>query len=92
MNIYYKQEISNWNVMAKTNKREEATKGLVAGKLSMIDGNLSSQNVKTNGITWFKEDSYKGTEYDWLSAVFSKASKKHSKVIVILHMLSFKGC
>ncbi|MCM1189656.1 MAG: SAM-dependent methyltransferase [bacterium] len=64
--------------MAKTNKSEEATKGLVADKLSMIDGNPSSQNIKVNGITWFKEDSYKGTEYDWLSAVFSKASKKQT--------------
>ncbi|MCM1144144.1 MAG: SAM-dependent methyltransferase [Lachnoclostridium sp.] len=64
--------------MAKMNKSEEATKGLVAAKLSAIDGHPSSQNIKVNGITWFKEDSYKGTDYDWLSAIFSKASKKQT--------------
>jgi len=64
--------------MARTKKSEEITKGLTADKLSAIDGYPSSQNVKANGIIWFKEDSYKGTEYDWLSDTFAKASKKQT--------------
>lgn len=64
--------------MARVRKSEEITKGLVIGKLSAIDGYPSVQNIKVNGITWFKEDSYNGTEYDWLSDIFSKASKKQT--------------
>lgn len=64
--------------MARAKKSEEITKGLTAGKLSAIDGYPSVQNVKVSGITWFKEDSYKGTDYDWLSDIFAKASKKQT--------------
>lgn len=64
--------------MARTKESEEITKGLTVSKLSAIDGYPSVQNVKVNGITWFKEDSYKGTDYDWISSVFAKASKKQS--------------
>ena len=44
---------------------EETTKGLVAEKLKNISDYPSAQNTKVDGITWFKEDSYKGTTYDW---------------------------
>ncbi|MBQ7032706.1 MAG: hypothetical protein IJN25_03480 [Clostridia bacterium] len=57
---------------------EETTKGLVAEKLKNISGYPSAQNTKVDGITWFKEDSYKGTAYDWLAGVFAKASKKQT--------------
>lgn len=57
---------------------EETTKGLIAAKLKSIDHYPENQNVKTNGVTWFKEDSYKGTEYGWLQEVFSKATKKQT--------------
>lgn len=64
--------------MAKKKNSEEVTKGLTADKLSIIENYPSSQNIKVNGITWFKEDSYKGTEYDWITDVFAKASKKQT--------------
>ncbi len=57
---------------------EETTKGLTADKLKNIEGYPTGQNIKVDGVTWFKEDSYKGTEYDWLSGVFAKASKKQN--------------
>lgn len=57
---------------------EETTKGLTAGVLRDIIDYPSNQNIKVDGITWFKEDSYKGTDYNWLSTVFEKASKKQS--------------
>ena len=57
---------------------EELTKGIVAGKLSSLDGYASKQNVANNGIIWFKEDSFKGTSYNWLKDVFAKASKKQN--------------
>lgn len=57
---------------------EETTKGLTAGVLRDITDYPESQNIKVDGITWFKEDSYKGTDYDWLSAVFERASKKQN--------------
>lgn len=57
---------------------EETTKGLTADALRDIIDYPSNQNIKVDGITWFKEDSYKGTDYNWLSAVFEKASKKQS--------------
>ena len=62
--------------MAKKDSSEETTKGLVADKLKEIDGYPMAQNTTVDGITWFKEDSYKGTSYDWLKDVFKKASKK----------------
>lgn len=62
--------------MAKAS--EETTKGLTAGKLKDIEGYPSDQNIKVDGITWFKEDSYKGTENKWLYKVFSKATKKQT--------------
>ena len=57
---------------------EETTKGLTADVLREIIDYPSNQNIKVDGITWFKEDSYNGTDYIWLSAVFEKASKKQS--------------
>ncbi len=57
---------------------EEITKGLTSDILRDIIDYPSNQNIKVDGITWFKEDSYKGTDYDWLSAIFEKASKKQS--------------
>lgn len=57
---------------------EETTKGLVVSKIKGFDLYPSEQNVSLNGITWFKEDSYKGTNYDWLDDVFKKASKKQT--------------
>lgn len=57
---------------------EEKTKGFVSDKLKNIPSYPSAQNVEVDGVTWFKEDSYKGTEYDWLSGVFSTASKKQT--------------
>lgn len=57
---------------------EELTKGIVAGKLSALEGYPSKQNVEKNGIIWFKEDSYKGTAYHWLKDIFAKASKKQT--------------
>ena len=57
---------------------EETTKGLVADKLKNIEGYPSAQNSKKNGITIYKEDSYKDTENDWLVETFKKASKKQT--------------
>ena len=64
--------------MAKKDSSEETTKGLVADKLKEIDGYPMAQNTTVDGITWFKEDSSKGTSYDWLKDVFKKASKKQT--------------
>lgn len=57
---------------------EETTKGLVSNKLKNTLGYPTSQNVTVSGITWFKEDSYKGTNYNWLDSVFAKATKKQT--------------
>lgn len=57
---------------------EEITKGLTSDVLRDIIDYPSNQNIKVDGITWFKEDSYKGTDYDYLSAIFEKASKKQN--------------
>ena len=57
---------------------EETTKGLVSEKFKNTVGYPTAQNTKVDGITWFKEDSYKGTSYDWLTGVFSKATKKQT--------------
>lgn len=57
---------------------EETTKGLVANKLKNTLEYPTTQNVTVEGITWFKEDSYKGTTFDWLGSIFSKASKKQT--------------
>ncbi len=64
--------------MAKKNSSEETTKGLVADKLKEIDGYPTAQNTPVDGVTWFKEDSYKGTSFDWLKEIFKKASKKQT--------------
>mgnify|MGYP003308510075 CR=1 FL=1 len=58
---------------------EEKTKGFVAEKLKNIPNYPSSQNTEVDGVIWFKEDSYKGTSYDWLSGVFATASKKQTR-------------
>ena len=66
--------------MAKGKKAsEEKTKGLTADKLKAISDYPSSQDVTVDGITWFKEDSYKGTSYDWLVDIFSNATKKQTQ-------------
>ena len=57
---------------------EEKTKGLTADKLMNIEGYPTAQNVTVDGVTWFKEDSYKNTAYHKLYEVFAKASKKQS--------------
>lgn len=57
---------------------EETTKGLVADKLKDIAGYPTAQNITVDGIMWLKEDSYKGTSFDWLSDIFSTASKKQT--------------
>lgn len=57
---------------------EETTKGLTADILREIIDYPLNQNIKVDGITWFKEDSYKGTDYNWLSDAFEKASKKQN--------------
>jgi len=59
--------------------KRRKTKGFVAEKLKIIPSYPSSQNTQVDGVTWFKEDSYKGTSYDWLSGVFATASKKQTR-------------
>lgn len=61
--------------MAKKDSSEETTKGLVADTLKTTEDYPTAQNTTVDGITWFKEDSYKGTSHDWLTDVFKKASK-----------------
>lgn len=61
-----------------SNASEETTKGLTAARLKGLENYPGNQNVKADGITWFKEDSYKGSEYNWLQEVFSKATKKQT--------------
>lgn len=65
-------------MMGKVENSEETTKGLTANKLKEIDGYPTAQNISVDGVTWFKEDSYKGTSYKWLGDVFKKASKKQT--------------
>ncbi|WP_035789847.1 HsdM family class I SAM-dependent methyltransferase [Butyrivibrio sp. XBB1001] len=62
----------------KSDASEETTKGLTSDRLKEIEGYPTAQNVTVDGITWFKEDSYKGTSYDWLKRVFRYASKKQT--------------
>lgn len=57
---------------------EETTKGLTTDKLKDIEGYPTAQNITVDGITWFKEDSYKNTTYHKLHEAFAKASKKQS--------------
>lgn len=64
--------------MRNNDSSEETTKGLVRDKLSGIEGYPTDQNTDIDGITWFKEDSYKGTSYAWLKNVFKNASKKQT--------------
>ena len=64
--------------MAKKDISEETTKGLIVDKIKDIEGYPTAQNITVNGITWFKEDSYKGTSYNWLVDVFKKASKNQT--------------
>lgn len=37
------------------NASEETTKGFIVGKLKNIEGYPGDQDIKVNGITWFKE-------------------------------------
>ena len=55
---------------------EELTKGIVSGKLGSFSGYSSKQNIEKNGVIWFKEDSYKGTSYNWLKDVFAGVSQR----------------
>ena len=64
--------------MVKKFSSEETTKGLVANKLKGIEHYPMAQNTTVGGIAWYKEDSYKGTQYDWLKEIFKKASKKQT--------------
>ncbi|MCQ2380861.1 MAG: hypothetical protein MJ032_00765 [Acidaminococcaceae bacterium] len=57
---------------------EETTKGLVLEKLTQIENYPDALNKDLNGITIYKEDSYKGTINDWLVETFKKASKKQT--------------
>ena len=57
---------------------EETTKGIVSDILKEIEGYPSKQDLTVDGITWHKEDSYKGTTNDWLRKTFAKASKKQT--------------
>ncbi len=69
---------------------EETTKGLTADVLKDIIDYPSNQNIKVDGITWFKEDSYKGTDYDWLSAILKRRVKSKiwkTRVLPILLLL-----
>lgn len=59
-------------------KSEEVTKGLIANKLSTMDSYSSEQDVKLNGITWYKENSYEGSENQIIAEVFKNASKSQS--------------
>lgn len=60
-------------------KSEETTKGIVASKLSEIVGYPAHQDEKINGIVWYKEDSYKGSENGVLAEIFKKASKSQKE-------------
>lgn len=57
---------------------EETTKGLVLKKLTEIAGYPNALNKELNGITIYKEDSYKNTVNAWLVETFKKASKKQT--------------
>ena len=57
---------------------EETTKGIVSDILKELEGYPSKQDLTVDGITWHKEDSYKGTTNDWLRKTFAKASKKQT--------------
>lgn len=58
---------------------EETTKGIVAGKLSEIIGYPTHQDERLNGIIWYKEDSYKGSEDNKLAEIFKNASKSQTE-------------
>lgn len=59
-------------------KSEETTKGIVANKLRGILGYPTKQDESINGVTWYKEDSYKNSTDSFLEQVFKKASKSQS--------------
>lgn len=64
--------------MSRKDSSEETTKGLVADRLKNIEGYPTTQNTTVDDVTWFKEDSYKGTSFDWLRDIFKTASKKQT--------------
>ena len=69
---------------------EEITKGLTSDILRDIIDYPSNQNIKVDGITWFKEDSYKGTDYDWLLLFLKKQAKSRiwkTTALLILWLL-----
>lgn len=76
IDIHQKTEIGGVFKMAS----EEITKGIVSGKLSTLKDYPNRQDEQYNGVTWFKEDSYKGTKHNWLKDTFAKASKKQNMV------------
>jgi len=58
---------------------EEKTKGLVLEKLSRIENYPKSLNVETNGIVYYKEDSYKQSVDKFLTDKFKFASKNQER-------------
>jgi len=68
----------NRGIDEMSRESEETTKGLVFDKLKSIEGYPNALNTEKNGITIYKEDSYKNTSNSWLVDAFSKASKKQT--------------
>lgn len=59
-------------------KSEEITKGIVVNKLCGLLDYPKKQDEEINGITWYKEDSYKNSSDSFLENVFKKASKSQN--------------
>ena len=56
---------------------ESTTKGLVKNKIENFEDYPTKQDIQVNDIIYFKEDSYKNNEeYNWLTDIFIKSSKK----------------
>ena len=60
-------------------KSEEITKGIVCKKIGQIKEYAINQNDSLNGVTWYKEDSYKNSNNEQLEQIFKKASKKQNE-------------
>ena len=58
---------------------ESTTKGLVKNKIENFEDYPTKQDIQVNDIIYFKEDSYKNNEeYNWLTDIFRKSSKKQN--------------
>lgn len=58
---------------------ESTVWGLTNKKLRKLPDYPDEQDVSANGITYFREDSYKdSSDYSWLSEIFAKASKEQT--------------